>query len=166
MTTSTPQLTGTPIPNAPPTRCVYQFPLKTAIDSIHERPNGHLLLSTLNSGDFLTLDLYAVSPTPKTTLALFIVQIVVGAANRDHGVVLDRIPVNATLNGMASLPTKPKEGILVGDSTRGIAGVVRVNTRTREVDIAINDPALGTDQNGPPIEINGSKIQGGYPILH
>ncbi|CAG8983292.1 hypothetical protein HYALB_00002730 [Hymenoscyphus albidus] len=181
------------------------FPTRQQIENIHVRPNGHLLLSTLNSGNFLTLDPYAVLPSPEVVIslpnvtaltgistineeanifavcggehvsfgfvdgimALFIVQIVVDAENREHGVVLDRIPVNASLNGMASLPTKPHV-ILVGDSTGGNAGVIGVNTRTHEVGIAINDPALGDYQNYTnsskgtfgrfPIDGDGSKV--------
>jgi hypothetical protein len=76
------------------------------------------------------------------------------------GVVRDRISVNGTLNGMAALPDCP-ETVLCADSLGH--RVFRVNTRTRAVDIAIDDFMLGPGSNTAfPIGINGLRIYKGY----
>ncbi|KAL8742041.1 MAG: hypothetical protein Q9190_005422 [Brigantiaea leucoxantha] len=151
------------------------------------RPNGHLLLTTLHSGDLYTLDpkspqplivaslpgatglcgiatvdvranIYAIGGgehisfgfTPGT-VAVWVVQI----GENDMGVVLARIPVNATLNGMDSLPAKPH--IVLGVDSKG-GRVMRINTQTRHVDVAFDDPSLGPSPTFP-LGVNGARIR-------
>jgi hypothetical protein len=81
--------------------------------------------------------------------------------NSNTGQVLDRIPVNGILNGMDSLPTFPWV-VLTADSVGG--QIFRVNTRTRQVDVIVSNPALLGSGGSPvlPIGLNGLKIFGKY----
>ena len=185
---------GNPPSREPVVRQLFQFASRTAIENIHVRPNGHLLLSTLNSGDLYTLDPAAAAPTAvvvaslpgstaltgiatvdaeanlfavgggehisfgfvKGSMAVYVIQI---PADSSSGVILDRIPVDATLNGMTSLSATPY--IVLGvDSVDG--RVMRINTRTRAVDVPISDPSLGPGDSKFPIGVNGVEIRGDY----
>ena len=93
----------------------------------------------------------------KETVAVYVVQIL--PDSNDQAVVLDRIFVNAVLNGMTSLPGSPHVALGV-DSKAGTA--VRIDTRTRQVDVAIADPALEPG-SGFPLGVNGVRARGdGY----
>lgn len=169
---------------------IFHFPpRKAAIENILTRPNGHLLLTTLNSGDLYTIDPFVKSPQPQVvatlpgatglcglaivdaraniyavgggehisfgftpgTVATWIVQI----AENDKGVVLARIPVHATLGGMASIPAKPH--IVLGFDAKG-GRVMRINTQTRHVDVAFEDPSMAPSPIFP-VGVNGARIR-------
>ena len=85
------------------------------------------------------------------TVATWIVQI----AGDDKGVVIARIPVDATLSGMASLPAKPH--IVLGFDAKG-GRVMRINTHTRRVDVAFGDPSMEPSPNFT-IGVNGARIR-------
>lgn len=93
------------------------------------------------------------------TMRVFVVQI---PDNSDSGVVLENISVPGTevLNGMASLPFKPYI-VLSPDSIGG--RIFRVNTVTREVDVAFEDPLLGYGNDTVvAVGANGLKIFNDY----
>lgn len=161
------------------------------IENIHTRLNGHLLLSSLSSGDLFTLDPTSPSPSAKSLvncpgstglsgiatigpnlytvsggvhgyfkfddMKVYVISL---PSDSDSGVLLDTISVpNATgLNGMAALPKA--QGVVLTADSHGSC-IYRINTTTRVVDIAIEDPLLG---HGPSfkIGINGLKVVDDY----
>ena len=181
-----------PISTSPLEEIFHFPPQKAAIENIHTRPNGHLLFTTLHSGNLYTLDPFINSPQPKIvaslpgasglcgiatvdakaniyaigggehvsfgftpgTVATWVVQI----KEDGTGLVLARIPVDATLNGMDSIPTKPY--IVLGVDSKG-GRVMRVNTLTRHVDVAFNDPSLGPSPTFP-LGVNGARVRDDY----
>lgn len=53
-----------------PATAIYQFPDDTFIENLLGLPSGHILLSTFGSGDLLSIDPHAPSPTPRTVAKL------------------------------------------------------------------------------------------------
>ena len=177
------------------TRQLFQFSNKTAIENILVRPNGQLLLSTLNSGYLFSLDPSSlkhsaqavVDLAPATGLAgmatIDPVKGIYGVCGGEHvsfgfndmaiyvvkltekpklgGSVIDRIPTtNKTVNGMTNLPAFPH--ILLAVSSKS-GEVLRINTKTRVVDVAIHDPAnLGTGTSTFPLGVNGARVRDRY----
>ncbi|KAH7306099.1 hypothetical protein BKA65DRAFT_578232 [Rhexocercosporidium sp. MPI-PUGE-AT-0058] len=172
-------------------RQIFQFPTTTYIENIHVRPNGHLLFTTLSSGDLYTINpndsnpihsvvatlpgstglagiatvdaaagIFAVSGGEHISMGFapgsVAVYIICIPADSNTGVVLDRISVDGTLNGMTSIPGTP-DIVLSVDSVGG--RVMRINTRTRAVDVAISDPSLGRGDSTFPIGVNGVKVR-------
>jgi hypothetical protein len=92
------------------------------------------------------------------TMGLHVVEV-----DEDHetGRVIESIPVPDTnmLNGMDSIPASPHI-VLSVDSIGG--RMFRINTLTKEVDIAFTHSALGPTDNGVPLGANGLKIKGDY----
>lgn len=161
------------------------------IENIHLRSNGRLLLSSLSSGNLFTIDPAASPPSAKTVVSctgstglsgiatigpdVFAVSggihgsfrfddmrvyVVSVPGDSDSGTLLDsiKIPGATGLNGMVALPAMSRV-VLSADSHSSI--IYRINTLTRQVDVAINDPLLG---HGPSFKvgINGIKIFDGY----
>ncbi|MCJ1460110.1 hypothetical protein MMC28_010489 [Mycoblastus sanguinarius] len=188
---------ASPISAAPPANSpldlIFRFPpQKAAIENIHTQPNGHLLLTTLHSGDLYTLDPFVQSPQAKViaslpgatglcgiatvdamaniyaigggehisfgwapgSVATWVVQI------KEDGTssVLARVPVDATLNGMDSLPAN-RQIVLAVDSKGG--RVMRINTQTLQVDVAFDDPSLGPSPIFP-LGVNGARVRDDY----
>ena len=85
------------------------------------------------------------------TVAIWVVQI----DDSDKGVVKSRIPVDATMSGMAALPTKPH--IVLGFDIKG-GRVMRIDTQTQHVDVAFEDPSMGPGLSFP-VGINGARIR-------
>lgn len=172
---------------------IFHFPPeKAAIENIHTRPNGHLLFTTLHSGDLFTLDPSVVSPQPQLVASLPGATGLCGIATVDAkaniyaigggehisfgftpgtvatwvvqygetgtGVILDRIPVDAVLNGMVSLPWKPH--IVLGVDSSG-GRVMRINTQTRHVDVAIQDLSLAPGATFK-LGVNGARIRDNF----
>lgn len=111
-------------------------------------------------------DVYAVSGGLHTSFAFENDSMHVYMVDLRKGAVVDSIhvPGTTTMNGMAAVPRKPWK-LLSGDSVGG--RVLRIDTRTREVDVAIEDAAIGpADKNSswglPPIGINGLRTRGDY----
>ncbi|KXX79208.1 hypothetical protein MMYC01_203695 [Madurella mycetomatis] len=114
----------------------------------------------------LSLNLYAVAggvhapfSFVNNTMALYVV-LVIGP--QPTGVVITSIPVPGTtmMNGLAALPNRPST-VLSADSISG--RLLRINTITREVDVAWTDPAIGAGGNTDiQFGINGIKIVGNY----
>ncbi|KAG9235752.1 hypothetical protein BJ875DRAFT_373602 [Amylocarpus encephaloides] len=97
------------------------------------------------------------SPFNFTEMAIYVVWI---PPNRNTGVVLNRIPVPAVINGLVALPLRPWV-ILGADSNTG--KIWRINTRTRAIDVAISNPTfLGAGNPALPLGVNGIKIYNGY----
>ncbi|PQE24171.1 Six-bladed beta-propeller protein [Rutstroemia sp. NJR-2017a BVV2] len=93
------------------------------------------------------------------SMSVYVVSI---PANSNTGTVLDQIPVLNTemLNGMAALPANPHI-VLSVDSIGG--RIFRINTISKNVDIAFSDPSLGPGNNAlVPLGANGLKIRNGY----
>ena len=176
---------------------IFHFPAqKAALENIHTRPNGRLLLTAFTSGDLYTLDPFARSPQAQVLVSLtgatglcgiaavdeaaniyaigggdhisfgfkpgstavWVVKIGHDKDNDNSCTVLARIPVDATLNGMASIPAAPHL-VLVADSKGG--RIMRINTQTRQVDVAFIDPSL-EPAVAFPIGINGARIRDNY----
>ncbi|TVY94167.1 hypothetical protein LAWI1_G001362 [Lachnellula willkommii] len=174
-------------------RQIFQFADGTNLENIHVRGDGTLLLSSLTTGDLLTIDPTSPSPSPRVvanltgstgvtgiatldaggslfavsggihtsfnfvsgSMAVYVVSLPAGSTT---GIVQDRISVNATLNGMDALEGST-ETVLSADSLGG--RVLRINTRTRVVDVVLDDPILGPGATFP-LGINGLKIHDGY----
>ncbi|CAH0020353.1 unnamed protein product [Clonostachys rhizophaga] len=92
------------------------------------------------------------------TMAVYIVKV---DAEKETGVLLDTIPVPDTqmLNGMDSIPANPTI-VLSVDSIQG--RMFRINTSTKEVDVAFTSDALRPSGNGIPLGANGLKIRGSH----
>ncbi|KAK4110897.1 hypothetical protein N656DRAFT_184733 [Canariomyces notabilis] len=121
---------------------------------------GHTAVAALPN------NLYAVAAGEHTpfgfvnnTMALYVVSIT-GAPPR--GSVVTSIPVPGTMmmNGLAALPRRPYT-VLSADSIAG--RLLRINTITRQVDVAWTDAALGSGGNPDiPLGVNGLKIVGDW----
>ncbi|KAI1120281.1 hypothetical protein F5Y10DRAFT_290032 [Nemania abortiva] len=173
---------------APSSSVVYQFPNRTFIENLYVLPNGHILFSTLVSGDLYILNPQSLQPHPNIVASLNGSTGLTGIVSLGHGLyaisggihssfsfvkdsmnldpagaeVIGIIPVPDTnmMNGMAALPNRPQT-ILSVDSIGG--RVFRVDTKTREVDVAFADPALAPgDSPAIPFGANGLKIKDGY----
>lgn len=176
-------------------RQIFEFP-STFIENIHVRPNGHLLLSSVDTSVLFTLDPTARTPSAKPVVNLTDCSGLTGMATVGHELfavssgihtefafvnnsmqisvvhipehhhhrahVINTIPVPGTemLNGMAPLPSNPSV-VLSADSIGG--RILRINTQTGEVDVAIEDSLLGYNNTTPvPLGANGLKIFGDY----
>ncbi|KAI1403494.1 hypothetical protein F4819DRAFT_450978 [Hypoxylon fuscum] len=111
-------------------------------------------------------DLYAVSGGLHTSFAFERGSMSVYIVSLKTGTVVDSIPVpdTATMNGMAALPHHPHL-LLTADSIGG--RILSIDTRTRKVDVLLEDSVLGPDANNsssgiPPIGINGLRVRGDY----
>ena len=161
------------------------------IENIHLRPNAHLLLSSLSSGDLFTLNPTSTSPTAKPVVTCPGSTGLSGIATigPDLFAVSGGIHSHFRFDDMAvyviSLPSNSDFGVLLDSiSVPGVTGlngmaalpamprvvlcadshdscIYRINTLTRVVDIAFSDPLLG---HGPTFKvgINGLKIFNGY----
>ncbi|KJZ75229.1 hypothetical protein HIM_05423 [Hirsutella minnesotensis 3608] len=172
---------------------IFAFEDSTFIENLTVLPDGTLLLTTLSSARLLTLDpsisrpiprlvadipdatgltgiahlgsgLYAISGGRHTefrfdrgSMNIYIVSLDAGS-----GAVMDVIPVPNTfmMNGLASVPSQPHI-LLSADSIEG--RILRINTITRQVDVAIADEALAPrDSRTFPLGVNGLRIRNDY----
>ncbi|GAB1312715.1 SMP-30/Gluconolactonase/LRE-like region domain-containing protein [Madurella fahalii] len=178
-----------------PVTSIYQFPDDTFIENLFALPSGHILLTTFNSGNLLSIDPRATTPTPQNiaklgdatgltaiaalplnlyavaggihgpfsfvnnTMALYVVLVM---GHQLASIVVASIPVPGTMmmNGLAALPHRPFT-VLSADSIGG--RLLRINTVTRQVDVAWTDAAFGSGGNpNMPLGINGLKIVGDW----
>lgn len=161
------------------------------IENQHVLPNGHLLLSTLSSGDVFILDPGSKRPAPIKLLNLPGSAQVLGLTALSHGLyaaiggsqdgwqilnpklylfkldgtLVDSIPgpeSGSFLNGLDRLPNKPHIA-LSSDSTGG--KIYRFDTKTGEVAVAASGPAFkgASDPDvALPLGVNGLKVKGNY----
>lgn len=161
------------------------------IENIHLRPNGRLLLSSLNSGDLFTIDPTAPSPSAKALVNcpgstglsgiatigpdLFAVSGGIHGSFRFDNMQVYVVPVPGDSDskvlldsisvpgatGLNGIAALPAMPRVVLSADSHDSCLHRINTLTRVVDIAFADPLLG---HGPTFEvgINGLKISNGY----
>ncbi|KAH8652608.1 hypothetical protein BGZ60DRAFT_419919 [Tricladium varicosporioides] len=124
----------------------------TGIATLDENPHANTNLFAVSGGVHFSMGFVNES------CAVYVVSL---PLNGNTGVVLDRIMVPGILNGMAALPAHPHI-VLSADSVGG--QIIRVNTRTRLVDVPITNLTLLGPGGNPtlPIGLNGLKIFGHY----
>ncbi|KAK3329203.1 hypothetical protein B0H66DRAFT_596800 [Apodospora peruviana] len=175
-----------------PVTTVYQSSNNTFIENQLVLPNGHLLFTTLNSGDVFSLDPYAAQPVPKRVVSFPGTLAVTGITSLGNGLyaatagvqeglafhnmalhvfkldgtLISRIPGPdpSLLNGIATLPTNPNI-VLSADSYNG--QIIRFNTKTKTASVAVSaaeEPELAAGDLTLPLPegVNGIKIRGGY----
>ncbi|KAK3380945.1 hypothetical protein B0H63DRAFT_474627 [Podospora didyma] len=123
----------------------------TALTGISALPGNRYAISGGEYGTFAFVN---------GTMSLFIVSI---KGNPPTGSVIDAIPVPDTLmmNGMVAVPSQPFTVL----SADGVGGrILRINTRTRQVDVTWADPSLlGPGGNTAlPVGVNGLRIRHGW----
>jgi hypothetical protein len=111
-------------------------------------------------------DLYAVSgglylnfKFGEGSMHLYVVSL---DSETGQGTVVDSIPVPDTMmmNGLTALPRRPGTA-LSADSIRG--RILRIDTVTKKVDVAIEDPELGLGSNPlVPLGVNGIRTRDAY----
>lgn len=107
-------------------------------------------------------DLYAISGGIHTSFAFEMGSMFIFLVTLKTKGVIDSIPVpdSACLNGLTSLPANPHI-LLSADSIAG--RIIRINIRTKEVSIALEDEALGPGKDAPiPTGINGIRARGEF----
>ncbi|KAJ7445541.1 hypothetical protein B0H11DRAFT_430611 [Mycena galericulata] len=95
------------------------------------------------------------------SMQLYIVS-VTATADKTTGVVVGQsipVPETRVMNGMTALPNRPHT-VLSADSTTG--RLIRIDTKSRAVEVAIADAALGPGESKFPIGVNGIRVRGGY----
>lgn len=165
-------------------KVLYGFPQPTMIENIHVRPDGQLLLTTLDSAILYGLnpaqhesqptqlafldgstgltgiatigsDKFAVAGGLHSSFSFTNTSVYIVQLDGQSASILDRIQVDGMINGMVALPSMPHI-VLGADSIRGC--ITRVNTQSRLVDVALHDPVLGRGDSSFPLGINGIDI--------
>ncbi|KAH9986405.1 hypothetical protein F4779DRAFT_624286 [Xylariaceae sp. FL0662B] len=155
---------GGALAGAPSTR-IFEFN-NTFIENLTMLPNGRLLLTTFGSGSLYMLKPETTNPAVENLVNLEGSTGLSGIASlgsNNSAVVVDSIPVPGTrmMNGMAALTNKPQI-ILSADSLGG--RILRVDTSTREVSVALTDASLGPSEDNPThaLGINGLRVRNSY----
>ena len=182
---------SSPVYSSPKGHEIVQIP-DVWIENTAIRSNGNLLLNTIGDGKLYSLDVAQFPPQPQVIAhfenfnGLFgIAEVgkdVFAITGGDYGVKFQNNTMSLSLvqfvgnetsirnvfekskygpvNGITALP-KHKHIILGADSVRG--EILRIDTTTGHIDVAIKHDQLGPIPNGPfGMGVNGIKILGNY----
>ncbi|KAK0718485.1 hypothetical protein B0T26DRAFT_713436 [Lasiosphaeria miniovina] len=166
----------------------------TFIENVAVRPNGHILLGTFSNGSLFSLNPDTRTPEAELVAKLPGVGALVGIAEIAPDVfavgggdllpegfgfvngsmkvytvdvkkkkvkVAASLPAATGLNGITPLPGHP--GVVL--AAESVAGqILRINTATGRIDVAIADTQLGpsSDPAIVPLGVNGIKVSNGY----